>query len=778
MGKALGGCMLKTCLQSSSRIALAAFGLACVAAPAHAQDASSGAGAAVSVNRSEGGDIVVTARRRNEALQDVPVAVTALTGEMLQERAITEVADLTKAAPGLNVTTSPRGGASPFVVIRGQRVIDTSIVFDAPVLFYVNDVPWMRVNGLNQAFYDIENVQVLRGPQGTLFGKSTTGGAVLVNSRKANPGEGIAGSVKATVGNFDLLRLEGAVNLPITDNLAIRLAGIVSDRKGYMKARNEDRRYNDEHYNSQRISLRYENGAVESDLVFSRWASHDNGTAPAVYTLNPTASFLPFVLSAAQIAQLQSEISLNNQDYYSVGTDFSLRVDNPQKTWDVTSVVSIELSDNLTLKNIASYREVDAPIGFDLDSSSVNYQRFLSFTDSWQFSEELQLQGDHGNFEWIAGVFYLKEKGYDGAVIRTPLRNRVQESGTFAKNESYSAFLNGTYRFGETGFSLAAGARISHDKREGGGLQTDNLLISPTDPVGCVFTLANGSRVQPPCLYNTSISFTEPSWSVNLSYDVNPDLLLYAAHRHGYRSGGVQNRATTEAAGAPFDAETVNDIELGAKFSTNIGSNAQLLLNGAAYRAWYKSLQRGVSYISPVSGTIVTGFANAADATIQGIEFEGSLRVGGFELAGSFGYTDAQYEEYSEPTATGGVRDFSDTPFGYVPEWTYNIRAGYVHELENLDERLYARVSLSHVDKIYLAERPVPNGFLPGYDLVDLVVGWDRIAGSSVSLTASITNLLKEEYSTAANTYTDTLGWAQRYPAPPRRVQASLTYDF
>src|SRR5262245_39614862 len=172
--------------------ALALLGLSSVSGAAFAQDAQQQASAADGTTL---GDVVVTARRREERLQDVPVAVTALSGEALAARGIVNVQDLAKTAPGLNIVPSSRGGDSPYVTLRGQRIVDTSVVFDGPVLFYVNEVPWMRLNGLNQGLYDISNVQVLRGPQGTQFGKSTTGGAILVNTNPAST-SGNSGYVK------------------------------------------------------------------------------------------------------------------------------------------------------------------------------------------------------------------------------------------------------------------------------------------------------------------------------------------------------------------------------------------------------------------------------------------------------------------------------------------------------------------------------------------------------------------------------------------------------
>ena len=230
---------LKSALMASVVMAAGA-----ISTPAFAQDAAQQSAAASNTI----GDIIVTARRREERLQDVPVSVSAQTGEQLAAQGVTTALNLGKIAPSLVVTPSPRGSNTPYFVIRGQRLIDTSIVLDPVTVVYMNELPMMRPQGLNGALFDIQSVQVLRGPQGTLFGRNTTGGAVLVTS---NPTvDQIEGKVAITAGDYNLRTFEGVFNFPIGERAALRISAIRSIRDGYMTNRATGYDSNDENYDA------------------------------------------------------------------------------------------------------------------------------------------------------------------------------------------------------------------------------------------------------------------------------------------------------------------------------------------------------------------------------------------------------------------------------------------------------------------------------------------------------------------------------------------------
>jgi iron complex outermembrane receptor protein len=755
--------------------AIALVSLSGVSTAAFAQDARHPA--AVTADVTTVGDVIVTARRREERLQDVPLAITAISGESLTQRGIVTVQDLAKTTPGLNITPSSRGGDSPYVVLRGQRVVDTSVVFDPPVIFYVNEVPWMRMNGLNQGLYDIQNVQVLRGPQGTQFGKSTTGGAILVNTNPAST-SGNSGYVKLTGGNLSLWRGEGAVNLAVNDHFAVRLAGIINRRDGYMHVRNFNYDMDNERYDGERLTIHFDTGDFTNDIYASRFASKTHGTANPVFAFDPNA---PFAKVGGFNNAIPAEVARNLADFYGVTLDAGFKPISKTQTEDITDIATYKFGPNLTLKNIAAYRHLNAPYSMDFDGSQlfispttagafIQTGEFFSFTRIKQFSEELQLQGTSQSLDWTAGGFYFQEKGDDGTTSYqggTPTLGRFS-SVINAQNISYSAFATGTYRFGLDGLSISAGARVTHDKRQG----TDAQNVGPT----CAFTLNTGAKV---CSFLIDTAFTRPSWSVSLNYKLDPSLLLYVAHRHGYRSGGVQNRATSEAAAAPFNPETVNDVEIGAKFDKRLSDDISLLLNADVYRAYYKGLQRSVSFVSPSNGTFVTGFVNAAKATIQGVEAEGTLRFGNFELGANVGYTDAKYKKYQQALTTGAVQDLSSLPLGYVPEWTTQFRASYSVPLNHQNEAITGTIMYQSTSRLFSSESFVTVGaFVPGYHTWDGKLTWANVTGRPIDLSALVTNFTDEHYYTYENNYSTSYGIAVRFPAPPRRFEISAAYHF
>jgi iron complex outermembrane receptor protein len=663
------------------------------------------------------------------------------------------------------------------VVLRGQRVVDTSVVFDPPVIFYVNEVPWMRLNGLNQGLYDVQNVQVLRGPQGTQFGKSTTGGAILVNTNPAQT-SGNSGYLKLTGGNFALWRGEGMFNLAVNDHFAIRFAGIVSRRDGYMHVRNFDYDMDNEHYDGQRLSVHFDSGDFSNEFYASRFSSDTHGTANPVFAFDPNA---PFAKVGGFNNAIPAEVNRNLNDFYGVTMDPGFKPTAAVHTWDVTNISTLKLSSNLTLKNIIAYRDLNAPYEMDFDGSQlfispttpgayIQTAQFFSFTKINQFSEELQLQGTSQSLDWTVGAFYFQEKGDDGTTSYqggTPTLGRFS-SVIDARNVSYSGFFTGTYRFPIEGLSFSAGVRVTHDDRRG----TDAQNVGPT----CAFTLNNGTKV---CSFLIEAAFTRPSYSLSLNYKVNPSLLLYIAHRHGYRSGGVQNRATSEAAATPFNPETVNDIEIGAKYDQRLGDDTWLILNTALYRAKYDGLQRSVSFVSPSNGTFVTGFVNAAQATIQGVEAESTLRHGGFELGANIGYTDAKYDQYQQALTTGVLQDLSGLPLGYVPMWTTQVRGSYTAQLSHADEAITGAIMFQSTSRLFSSESFVTVGaYLPSYSTWDAKLTWNNVGGKPVDLAALITNIGDKKYYTYENNYSSSYGIAVRFPAPPRRFEVSATYHF
>lgn len=739
-------------LQAASAIALST-----VAMPAWAQNQSA------SADQASGGldDIVVTARRKEERLMDVPVAVTAKSGEALRAEGVQTLLDLGRVAPSLTVSQSPRGSNTPSFTMRGQRVIDTSLVLDPVVVNYFNEVPFMRPQGLNAALFDIQSVQVLRGPQGTLFGRNTTGGAVLVTT--VQPSDRLEGNFETTVGNYSLLDAKGAFNIPLGEGAALRIAGTIRTREGFMRDRATGYDTNSQNYKAARATLKLEpTDDITSTFYGNYFQSKDHGTANVIYAVNPAIASLAPVL-----ARLNAEVAANRADPWSfINNDVPSET---AKTYDFSNTTTINLSDSLVLKNVAGYRKINTFSKWDIDGSSLFLLRFNGESHIRQFSEELQLQGSSRALDWIVGMFYFNEKGSDIATSNLPSSPTVDRpSGVYAKNVSYSAFASGTYRFGETGLSLNLGFRYTHDKKVSDGLQkTGN---------SCTFRLLDGTVIAPPCLYHQEVSFNEPSWLASLNYKLNDELMVYAAHRHGYRAGGLQSRATSQAAALPYDPEKVDDVELGLKIDTDLGGMAKLRFNVAAYQAWYKDIQRQVSFISPISGTLVSSIFNAAKSRIRGLEVEATLQpVAGLSLSGSFSYTDPKYKSF----INNGVDVAAITPFGYIPKYTANAQISYTLPADDKGGEIMGTAGYRYQSRYYSADVVVPvGGYIDGWDLVNLRLDYNNIGGSGIGLSAYVNNLFNKAYFAYATNLTASSGYANGLRGDPRMYGVSARFEF
>jgi len=707
--------------------------------------------------------IVVTARRREEKLQDVPMSVSVQSGESLVRANVDGLASLGKVTPGLTVTPSSRGGNTPNFVLRGQRTIDISIVLDPVIVTYYNDMPYMRAQGLNAALFDIQNVQVLRGPQGTLFGRNSTGGAVLVTTRPAV--DRFEGNVALTLGSYDQRKLEGAINIPLGSRAAIRLAGVVNRRDGYVRNRLNGERYYDVHYDAQRLTFNWEPvDRLENTLYVNRYDAREHGAFAQIFGVLPTPTTLP----VSDI--LQTNVEANLAHPLTVASDYveplRIRSDLPvreiTRTYDINNTTTLDLGGGISLKNIFGFRHVKTSSVFDLDGSSAYIFRHVGLTDIDQYSDEFQVIGTGTKFDWIVGLFYFQEKGSDiSNQVQATSPTIFRQSGIIAKNTSYSAFASATYRFSEA-LSLSAGARFTRDERENDGVQR----------VGdeCGFRYADGTVATPPCLFHQKVSFEEPSWSVSLNYKVQPDLLVYAAHRHGYRSGGLQSRATTEAAAVPFRPEKVNDIELGVKYDLPGGGR----VNADIYHAWYSNVQRQIAFYSPVSSTLVSGILNAATSKISGGEIEVLLKPATWlDLSGSAAYVHARYTKF----LNGGV-DISDTPYAFVPKWTLNGEATiHVPVADHIGD-ISAAASVRYQSKVYNSDTPQAFGWLPGFTLVDLRADWRGIMGTGFEAGVFVTNLFDERYYPFANNFTGSTGFVTRSIGAPRMAGVKLGYEF
>lgn len=734
-------------------------------------------------------EIMVVARRRSEPLQAVPLAVSVVQPSQLQAAGVDSVAELPLVAPSLTSTPSPGGGrSSPNFAIRGLSQQELSILGDQSVSTYIGDVVIARVQGVNGALFDVGSIEVLRGPQGTLFGRNTTGGAVII--RPNQPTWNLEGMAAVTVGNLGTFNTEAMLNMPIGQDVSIRLAGRTLHDDGYVHDSLLGRNVNDTSQQAFRASVLIapEGSGLEVLTSYEYFRENDGGVGTYVGAINPNAGANSPEVRASRGYRHLEDLLAEQQErgIYDIasGTPTFVKID----THLVTNTITYEVSDRITLKNVFGYRHVRDDLRDDLDGTESSIFPQERIDKSNQLSNEFQVIGSFPRFDWIAGLYYFREKGrlqaYSAALAVDPGDveylhvTEYPDAGLSltditARNVSYAAFAQGTYELLD-GLKFTAGVRYTQDKRR-------SIIRNRLPRGGCRFTIDDdGNPATPevtPSLENCEVegnkSFSEPTYNLSLDYEFSPKKLVYVAHRHGYRSGGFGSRATTEVGlTQTYDPETVDDFEVGLKVDWHLG-NVFLRTNLAAFHADYKNIQRVLTDSSFVPVQSVT--VNAGSARIRGLEAEILLRpVEWIDLSANYAYTDAAFKTFVTPD---GV-DLSSARFARAPKHVYTFGARVRPPIP----AEYGEVSFGgsyYHHGSYNADDNYVAGVtdMPSYNLVNVDASWNNVMDTGFDVSASITNLTKERYSYYVANLLG-LGVLPYFAGEPRRFNLTLRYHF
>lgn len=734
-------------------------------------------------------DIIVTARRREERLQDVPLAVTAVSTESLERANITTVSGLRTQAPSLVITPGVGANKStPTFAIRGQSQQELTILADPSVSLYIGDIVAPRSQGANGGLFDLASVQVLKGPQGTLFGRNSTGGIVQLIPNA--PTGTFGGSVGVTVGNFGTLNSELALNLPLTDTLWARLAIVNNTDDGYLYDVNLGRNVNFTDNQGLRFSLRWlPSDTITNTLVVDAFHADEGGSGGYIRDVNPVGSFNSAPARASRnyptLESMLADQQARGNRRTASGTPTFSKVD----TLTIANTTVFELSDSVSIKNILGYRDVSSHNYEDTDGLPIPLLEIERQFEQEQWSNEFQIFGQTGALNWIAGAYYFTEEGLDSGTSITGAVDPglIQPSSVFAypswadtrvaaENTSYAVFAQGTYAFaGVEGLSLTAGIRQNWDER--------SVVVQNRTNAACRFTTDGDNNPATPetnpglagCFLPLSADYSEPTWNVSLDYKFGDGKLAYIAHRHGYRTGGFGARAATEAGlRRTFQPETVDDVEVGVKADWRFGNGAFLRTNLAVFYADYQDIQRLLT--DPTTIPITTVTVNAQQASIKGGEFEFLFRpVQSFELSGFWSYTDAEFDEFIAP----GNIDLSSSPFARAPKNVYSLSARYTPTIPaNLGSELSFGASWFHTDSYVDNDTFNVTAISPEYELLNLNMDWRNVYGTDASLGFYINNALDEEYDFGLlNIYTS-LGFNSRTPGDPRTYGVRLKYEF
>jgi len=641
-------------------------------APVHAQEEGASSG--------EIEEIVVQARRRSETAQSVPVAITAISGDDLVNRSVVTVKDIQAQTPSLQVMPASNSPTSVFLSIRAQTNADIRLNQDLAVGVYVDGVYLPRAIGLDASdLFDVERVEVLKGPQGTLFGRNTTGGAINIFTKTARQeAEGLA---RLRVGNFGTLNATGMINLPLSDTLAIRIAAVENTRDGF--ARNsvgDRRRLGSRDDQSLRGSLLWEPTDALS-VTLRGYYGHSASTGPAFKPVDMIAGS-----TANRVVAAETGLSLPDARalYLSyVGGDkqvaaFNQPFDERVRNYGGSATVEWEVADSVEIKSITAYQGFKRFTRSDLDASPFSIIGYDFYrTKDHQFSQELQIGGTSFDdaLTWVGGGYYSDERGWEGGDQRTtPAISANSPATTYGRirNRNWGVFAQVSYRIVE-GLNATAGLRYSKDIRD--------LFSANHNPTICTALGVPLTGLSGPCGRQLpTATFDGVSYTASLDYSVTRGVMLYARTGRGFRSGGLPltGGSTASAAAAtlsfaPFQPEEVTDYEVGVKADL---FDRHARVNLAYYHSDYSNIQRSISQFFPGLGTIAQ-VQNAATGKIDGVEAEVTITpLSGLELRASGAYTDARFTDY----VVNGV-DLSATPIVFAPKWSYSLSGAYTADM-------------------------------------------------------------------------------------------------
>ncbi len=730
-------------------------------------------------------EVLVTARRREESAQSVPVAVSAFGAETLQDFRIEKMEDLRTIAPSLSVSSSSGRANSPVYSLRGVRPTEALYGQDPTVAIYFADVVLSPARGSNLGMYDLGSVQVLKGPQGTLFGRNTTGGAILLTPQR--PGDEVRADVTLGFGNYDRNEVQFGLDLPVADNFKLRFAGRTVDSDGFQTNVADNQLNGDKlggrRDRSARITAVWDiSDTIQNDTILTWDEMYIGGRGHVLEAVNPNAFAGANAVYYGPLADNLERASRRNVT--KVETD--MRPRSEVEVWGLFNTTTFDLGGDMTLKSIFGYRDLDAFEVVDLDASPIRALTSDQTSTLKHASYELQLLGNafDNKLDWVTGLYYYYEDGTEDSPGYARAFRALQTADM--TNKSYSLFGQGTFHFTDQ-WSATAGLRWTYDDKE--MTIANRLNILATDTLMCTLQDATGAALPiGQCSAKLKESFDQPTGTVSLEYKPSDDMLFYVASRYGYRAGGFNARGNRVSELEPFDAETVLDLELGAKIDWYVG-DWQMRSNVAIYQQWYDDIQRTVSVPNPLGGVPGSAIQNAAEAEIFGIEIEQVIApTENLTLTLSYVYTDPEYKEWRSP-ATGA--DLSSTPFQFTPEHAASLTAAYTWPLGDAGSLRFT-ANASYQDDVWInslhtsAEmQAVPRNLhhtmqQEAYWLYDASVSWNDVMGKALDVTAYVKNLTDEEYALGGLQlyHSTSVGLNTKVYGDPRTYGVQLKFRF
>lgn len=757
-------------------------------------------------------EIVVTARRREESLQEVPISVTAMTGTELSARQVYAMDQLGALVPNLQYDkAAPSSGSSSVgqVFIRGIGQADYTPVTDPGVALYVDGIYIGRSPGNVLDLIDIERIEVLRGPQGTLFGRNSIGGAIKVHSRLPDLSDAKS-NLELRLGNDDLRELILRGNLPVTESLAANVAIGRIERDGYVERSFDGLRTGDRDRWSVRTALRFEpSDAVDATLILDFTAIDENGAPVVSGGVNDLQAFATFgnaVLASCDAVVVNPLFDATPQGgpptfpppgaptgsapgcygaasipgaFVSEGT---FPIASELDSGGAALTIDWEPGDHWGLTSTTGYREMTMVSSRDGDNTPANVFATRDDYEHEQFSQELQFKfvNEDGRASAVLGLFYYDESGFNLVDVTVP--TGAIQSGGYYDNQSYAVYAHGTLDLTDR-LSLSLGSRYTEDRKSylpdqlslgDSSAGSAHGFFTPTWPALAGFylaptgPLAAGERILD--FRESELDFDATDVTIDFSYRFTEGLFGYLTFSTGYKSGGFDQRfvgPTPDRAPSSYRPESVDSLGLGLKA---MALGGRLRVNVSLFDADYEDLQVIVrESFNPLT-------VNAGEARVRGGELELDwLATADWELRFSAGHLDTKYRRLNQPAQDSGVR--LDNRLANAPEWTLAAGSAYRFGLGRYGE-VTARLDWSWQDTVYHDAVNSPLVSQSAYHLVDASLAFSPPSGRW-ELTVASRNLLDETYLVTGNSAFDTpAAYVERVYGRPREFLASLRYEF
>ena len=788
---------------------------AAMAQTATTQTATDQSAAGQSASAAPGiGEVIVWARRVNENQQDVPVAVTAISGDALRADTVTRIDDLQHNAPSLEIDPSSFGGdADPRFTVRG---LSGELVTDPSVVAYFDEVP-SDPRSFAYTLYDLDSVQVLKGPQGTLFGKNSTGGAVLFAPTR--PGPEFGGYVDLRYGSFNDREFTGAVNLPIRPSLLLRVAGEIEGRDGTVESVAGGFKYDNRNHGSVRAELtfkpsdRFENylqatyyqvRQINNQPILTGVApctAGAGGLAPICFFSSATGVLpgLPPTIPT-NLATGAPDIAAEFAEQQALGKDKT--VNAYRGAFDVDFEAATDISTyrlgGVTLKNIAHLDYARYQVGIDLTGTGSSLLDQASDQKAHDYSDELQIldKAFDDRLSSIFGLFYSNSSGgqhnsynlvgYPGNPLFGFPANPVspQTVALSAPQTSTAVFGQATYDFPgpASGFSITAGYRHTWDQRA----FTQQRLQPGNATLGVPTCALLGFPGLDPttCVEHLSARFGAYNYDVSLNWRPAKALLVYVASRRGYKAGGF-NFAATDPSFIQYAPEYVTDVEVGVKTDWRL-AGVSVRANLAGYVAKYENIQAQFVLQSPsglpeavvVNQDPVTGQQNKA--TLDGGEAElVAAPTRELQVNAYIGYADSRYDQFTSEQSAGGVTatiNLKGQPIAGTARTTAGTVLTYAPDVPDA----WGRPSLTA--NLYTRSAQTSNVLEPfrigGYTAMDLRLDWRNFGGRPLDISIYGNNVTDNRHLIMAEDLTSVVGVSSVEWSEPAVYGVELRYHF